>query len=290
MKYAFVFICSLLTLATRAQSSLEASIGISTGMMNYQGDLKPDNFTFSKSRPFVSFFYKKPFTPHVSWRSGFSFGSLEASDADNIPELRPRNLRFRTNLQELYTGVELSLLDLSKHRVTPYVFLGGAFFHFDPFTTDREGNRVFLQPLGTEGQGLADYPDRQPYNLYQFALTYALGARVSLGESFSLGIEFTQRKTFTDYLDDVSSTYVDQNKLLQAKGPKAVELAYRGYELPGGGPYPPAGEKRGNSADKDWYYFLGITAEIKVSFLRYAFREVFNLNSKDASDLRCPSF
>ncbi len=51
---------------------------------------------------------------------------------------------------------------------------------------------------------------------------------------------------------------MDQNILLTARGPEAVEMAYRGNELEGGAPYPPAGTVRGNPKAKDWYYFSGI--------------------------------
>src|SRR5258708_5350638 len=72
------------------------------------------------------------------------------------------------------------------------------------------------------------------------------------------------RKLFTDYLDDVSTNYVDQNLLLLNRGPKAVELAYRGDELKNGSSYPPAGSKRGGSSVNDWYYFTMFTASFRL--------------------------
>ena len=67
------------------------------------------------------------------------------------------------------------------------------------------------------------------------------------------------RKLFTDYLDDVSTSYADQADLLAEKGQLAVNMAYRGDELPGGNPnYPSKGAQRGGAKYKDWYYFLGL--------------------------------
>ena len=97
-----------------------------------------------------------------------------------------------------------------------------------------------------------------------------------------------QRKTFTDYLDDVSSIYVDQNILLQARGPKAVEMAYRGDELAGGQPYPNHGEQRGTPSEMDWYYFFGINFEIKFSAFARLFKNMNAENSSALHNTRCP--
>jgi hypothetical protein len=78
-----------------------------------------------------------------------------------------------------------------------------------------------------------------------------------------LAYELSARKTFTDYLDDVSKTYVDQVALGAARGQKAVEMAYRGGEVKDGNTtYPEDGSIRGGSKYKDWYYFMGFTLYI----------------------------
>ena len=80
----------------------------------------------------------------------------------------------------------------------------------------------------------------------------------------NVGLELGYRKLFTDYLDDVSSTYVDQATLLANRGGEAVQLAYRGNELKNGAPYPAGGTVRGNASHKDWYYFTGLTASFRL--------------------------
>jgi hypothetical protein len=69
---------------------------------------------------------------------------------------------------------------------------------------------------------------------------------------------------FTDYLDDVSTTYVDQFALGQGNGLKAVEMAYRAGEK-NGSSYPVDGTVRGGSKYKDWYYFTGFTVYIGIN-------------------------
>jgi hypothetical protein len=61
----------------------------------------------------------------------------------------------------------------------------------------------------------------------------------------------------------VSNSYVDPAVLLTHRGPKAVELAYRGDEVPGGASaYPPAGSQRGNPQRMDWYHSLNVRLRV----------------------------
>jgi hypothetical protein len=150
------------------------------------------------------------------------------------------------------------------------------------------GNKIFLQPLSTEGQGLSQFPEQKSYKLTQIALGFGFGARYAINDNMNIGVEMLQRKTFTDYLDDVSSIYVDRNVLLQAKGAKAVEMAYRGDEITGGLPYPNHGEQRGTPSEMDWYYFFGVNFEIKFSAFAHLFKGVNGENSSALQITRCP--
>jgi len=106
------------------------------------------------------------------------------------------------------------------------------------------------------------------YKLTQFSIPFGFGAEYSLNEDMRIGIEFGYRKIFTDYLDDVSNKYVDQASLLNARGAKAVELAYRGNEVQAG-PYPAAGIGRGNPNNKDGYYYIALTYTVRYFFDKY---------------------
>lgn len=87
-----------------------------------------------------------------------------------------------------------------------------------------------------------------------------------VSDNVVLGYEIGLRKIFTDYLDDVSSTYVNPIDLATARGFKAVEMSYRGGEVKNGSPfYPTEGSLRGSIKQKDWYYFHGITLSIALN-------------------------
>lgn len=264
-------------------ASAQVSMGISGGMMNYQGDLQPNSFTFSQSNFYGSLLLKIPINGHFIWRTSVGMGRIQAADRDNRDYLQVRNLSFYSSIAEASTGLELNLFDPEKKLFTPYGFMGLALFHFNPWTLDRNNEKAYLKPLSTEGQGLPGYPDRKPYLLTQLALTYALGGKCQVNDLITLGLEFNQRKTFTDYLDDVSSTYVDRDLLLAARGQQAVDLAYRGDELSGGAAYPHSGEQRGTASEKDWYYSLSVTAELKLGRVLNLFR------GGEAYDQKCPT-
>ncbi len=260
------------------------SISLFTGAINYQGDLNPNSFTFKHSNFAAGLLLRKPLNRWFTLRAGFILGKIEAADRWNREYLKPRNLSVVTNIKEAHAGMEVNVLDMAASRFTPYLYGGLAVFQFNPWTYDNAGNKTYLKPLSTEGQGLSQYPEQKPYNLVQFALSFGGGAKFAISDAICIGIEFSQRKTFTDYLDDVSSHYVDRNVLLQERGEKAVELAYRGGQSPGGMPqYPLHGEQRGTPSEMDWYYFFGLNTEIKLHSLGNLFH-----GTKTVASQRCP--
>lgn len=258
-------ICFLMLLGiAKSPFAQSASVGVQAGMMNYLGDLNPNSFTLTNSHAFTGIYLSRPLTTKVNLRAGMAFGKVGAADKYNRGYLVPRNLSFESNIRDIYAGFEWSVISPERTRMTPYLFLAGGIFHFNPYTHDQSGQKVYLQPLSTEGQGLAAYPDRKVYSLTQFNLIYAGGLRYRVSDNLSVAIELSQRKTFTDYIDDVSSNYVDQNKLLEARGAKAVELAFRADELVPQA-YPHEGEQRGTPTETDWYYLFGVNVEVRLS-------------------------
>lgn len=262
-----------------------ATLSLFTGAINYQGDLNPSSFKFSHSNFAGGIIIRKPLSRLFTIRGGLSMGTITAADRWNRDYLKVRNLSFTTTIKEAYAGLELTVLDFASKRFTPYLYGGIAVFNFNPWTTDNSGVKTYLKPLSTEGQGLPQYPTQKPYNLTQVALPFGGGLRFAVSDGFAVGFEFSQRKTFTDYLDDVSSHYVDRNVLLQAKGAKAVELSFREDELPNGRLlFPGHGEQRGTPSEMDWYYFFGLTMEFKLNSLGGLFK-----SNRSVPSQRCPN-
>ena len=286
---AIIFCLFFCTFNSWSQNESKGTwLGLFVGQMNYQGDLNPNSFTFAHSKATAAITIRQSFNRWISLKGGLAIGSIEAADRYNRDYLKPRNLSLYTTIKEASLSLEASLLDLSTTHFTPYVYGSVSLYHFNPWAYDNSGKKVFLQPLSTEGQGLSQFPKQESYKLTQLALGFGVGARYAINDNINIGVEFSQRKTFTDYLDDVSSIYVDYNTLLQAKGIKAVEMAYRGDELPGGQPYPGHGEQRGTPSEMDWYYFFGINFEIKLSAITQLLKSSNAEGSSAIHSTRCP--
>jgi opacity protein-like surface antigen len=236
------------------------------GLAGYQGDLKAQAISFSQTKPMLSLGARYDLSEHLTARSYLSFTSLKADDKKGGSTMQQRNLNFKTKILDWELTAQYSLFNLNYRWWTPYLFAGIGVFHFKPYTYDSAGNKTFLKPLSTEGEGFV--PGAQNYKLTQFSIPIGLGAEYSLNEDMRLGIEFGYRKTFTDHIDDVSTVYVDQTALLNARGQTAVDLAWRGDEK-GGGSYPAAGSPRGNSKHKDGYYYIAITYTVRYFFDKY---------------------
>ena len=230
------------------------------GLAIYQGELQGKRFTFDQSNVAVGIGASYDLSEKFIVRSGFTYGILEGTDKKNTTgkDVALRNLSFKSAVTELHVGLEYNLFRLEGKSLTPYVFAGVAAYHFNPYTRDVVGAKVYLKPLITEGQGLAAYPDRKNYKLTQLALPFGGGIKFKVTDDLQIGLELGLRKLFTDYLDDVSDSYVDENLLRAAKGSQAVDFAFRGDEVNPAATYPAAGAQRGNPKTKDWYYFTGL--------------------------------
>jgi opacity protein-like surface antigen len=262
MKKLLILLCSLPLIATAQNLYVSARLG----MANYQGDLKAKSISFSQSSLIGSLGARYDLTDHLTARSYFSLTSLKADDKNGTLAMQQRNLNFKTKIFDWELGAQYSLFSFNDKWWTPYVFAGVGLFHFNPYTQDANGNKAFLRPLSTEGEGFT--PGINNYKPWQFSIPFGLGAEYSLNEDMRVGIEFGYRKTFTDYIDDVSGNYVDQTALFNAKGQTAVDLAWRGDEKTGA-PYPVGGTTRGNPKYKDAYYYIALTYTIRLVLNQY---------------------
>lgn len=240
-------------------------INITGGVSNYSGDLQAKAYTFDQSFFAFGAGAQYDITRNFSAISNIYIMKVGASDQYNNANLVPRNLSFQSNIIEWNLVGEYSFMDITQKKFSPFIFGGIAVFHFNPYAYDTTGQKVYLRPLSTEGEGLPQYPGQNPYSLTQFAIPFGGGIKFRVSENVVIAYEVGFRKTFTDYLDDVSTIYVDKTILLNARGPLAVEMAYRANELKGGDPnYPPAGTERGGPKYKDMYYYTGIRVSIAL--------------------------
>lgn len=254
----------IFSIATSISFSQKLSLNIFAGAANYAGDMQSDFFTFIQPRLALGGGLSYQISDRAYIRAGITYASLGGDDKKN-PKVSFRNLNFKTDIQEIHVAGEYFLFTDEFLKFSPYVFAGVAVYHYNPHTKDTAGTKYFLQPLSTEGQGF--YADRKPYKLTQFAIPFGGGVKYALNDNIKIGFEIGMRKLFTDYLDDVSTTYVDPNLLLTNRGPKALELAFRAGEISNTETYPIVLTKRGEPRNMDWYYFTGLTVSYRFPSL-----------------------
>jgi hypothetical protein len=130
-----------------------------------------------------------------------------------------------------------------KKNIRFYLTLGTGFIYFNP-KAEYNGKNYSLKKLSTEGQGLSN--GAKEYSKISLVIPYGIGASKDINEKMAMFFELTNRKCFTDYLDDVSTVYYDNASLAANYGQESAALADRtiGDKHVNGG-------KRGNSGKKD---------------------------------------
>jgi hypothetical protein len=263
------------------------------GANYYQGDLSPTNsrFSFSPGRMALATLFGTKLNNTFRLNIKFMIGQIGGEDADaSLDSRKIRNLGFDSPLYEVGINTEISfnsiLKGLDKYGINIYYTTGLNLFKFEPKTTLRLPSGKFelvdLQPLGTEGQGLPGFDEK--YSLTQINIPIGFGIKFQLFDNIELGFEFVPRLTFTDYLDDVSSSYVNYDELIAANRPLTAQLANRTGEYLGTGPVKVAtGTPRGNPEDNDWYFF-GATY-ISYNFGKgYVAKKLIKLNDLDSTE------
>ena len=235
--------------------------GIFLGSSTYYGDLDPGDLHLDGTHFGYGLMLKYNVNDYVSIRGSVLRGQFSGDDARNSDEsIQQRNLSFRSSVTEFSVIPEFNILGFNPYdRIfSPYVFGGIAVFRFNP-EADLDGQTYKLQPYTTEGQGLPGRPTR--YDLTEFAVPFGAGIKLSFTEYWNISFEIGYRVTFTDYIDDVSTTYVDRDELIAGNSEISANLANRTAELGTNGTEPVniPGTARGNPNQNDRYVFTGFT-------------------------------
>lgn len=266
------FLTLLMPLLLSAQGNLSnMEIGVNAGGMNYIGDLNDQSMLGKPNLAYGGLFRYK-LDNRWSIVCGASYGHVEGGNPDVLPH---RNLSFSSYIFEGYLRTDFNFFPFGfgdmRFRWTPYIFGGFGFFKFNPtayYIDPLSGEEGWyeLQPLCTEGQGLLQYPDRSPYSLLQLTMPFGLGVKFLPSKYFTVTAEYGWRKTWTDYLDDCSTTYVDNDLLNYENGEIAAALADRTGEVDPG--YVNAsGIKRGDDSLDDWFAYFNVSATVSFELL-----------------------
>lgn len=235
-----------------------AEVGVQIGLSNYSGELSEQKLRGETFGSLIGAYGKYNFTKYLSARASLLRGEITGDDkfAKSLA-IRERNLNFRTEIIELAMTGEVNFSPYNiraKQTGVPYFFAGLALTYFNPQAQMR-GSWYDLQPLRTEGK---------KYSRYILAIPFGLGMKFNISYKVNFGFEVGARKTFTDYLDDVSTNYPDVVELRKTS-PTVAALTYRTPELTGSFNENPVGVERGNPNNNDWYFFGAITVSVNLT-------------------------
>ena len=318
--YCIFFVLSLVPTSSFSQhfmfrtGSIRWEAGVNFGPSFFLGDLggnggKGTHFIKDINLQFTDIMKGVFVTAYPSdWlglRVAAEMGRLSGDDAavntKGVDELwrKQRNLDFRTNIAEGYVAVEvfplmmLNSFQENQPGLRPYVVFGAGVFHFNPQGSlkDANGNKTwyYLQPLKTEGEGMKEYPGRNEYKLTQFNIPLGFGLKYFVSDKVNISSEFLYRKTFTDYIDDVSTEVIDPNLFARYMPAADAAIARQvsdktiGIVTPGINRYAP-GTQRGNPKYNDAYFNFFMKIGIRLG------GDYANGSERNAAhQLRCPN-
>ncbi len=272
MKKLFVILVIAFTfnLNANAQNEIiqEGEYGLTVGVAHYFGDL---NNRSAINRPKIALgaFFRKQYGNYTSLRLTAHYAQLGYSDKYSENDYqRRRNLSFNTNIFELALRGDFNFFKFIPtdplHSFTPYATIGVGVFGYDPYAYYK-GEKVYLRPLNTEGETF--YQGRKAYGTMAICIPIGFGVKYAVTDKVNISFEISHRFTTTDYIDDVSKTYVGIDKF-SSSGTSSIAAVLQDRSFETGAPIGIEGRQRGFSKQKDQYAI----AEFGISFNIMSYR------------------
>ncbi|MBL7742944.1 MAG: hypothetical protein JNN00_05645 [Chitinophagaceae bacterium] len=268
------------------ETDLVFELGGSAGIMNAMTDLGGKkgigkgfikDLNLKTSKPSFSIYALAMYKDIMGIRLECTFGNILAYDsilkkiASSTFGRYERNLSFRSSIRDFQLVAEVHPLFFKHYEEneapywSPYVVAGIGYYTFNP-EAQLNGRWYALQPLRTEGQGFAEYPDRKPYKLSQINIPVGIGVKYEVNSFLNARLEITHRFLMTDYLDDVSEKdYIDPalfyNYLSSSQAAVAEQLSNRsiiGFKV----------DQRGNPKDNDSFFTLQVKIGMTIRSAR----------------------
>ncbi|MBI3509616.1 MAG: outer membrane beta-barrel protein [Bacteroidetes bacterium] len=193
--------------------------GVSTGAANYLGEMGGKQLTrrdfvsdmkLQETRSSVGVFARYKIAQQFSVKASFNYANIRGDDAlSTNPARHYRNLSFSNNLWELNAQCQWFFYEVNdlghtyryKDNFRAYIALGAGGMYHNP-RAKYNGEWVDLRPLMTEDH---------KYTTITMTIPASAGFYFTINKHYRIGWEFCWRTTFTDYLDDASTHYVDKS-------------------------------------------------------------------------------
>jgi len=263
MKKIIIILFSIFsTSVVFSQQEISAFLGTSIfhGDVGYNSlKIGNTNKLFDNSEASWGVCFRNNFNERFSLNISFKKGKVTSYDSQSEDGfIVSRNLDFQSKISELSANIEYNFshykIGSKKFNKALYVFSGISGFKFNPKGLSDEGTWIDLQPLGTEGQGSSVFPENDKYSLFGIGIPIGLGYKYNLNKNIAINISWAWTLTFTDYLDDVSTQYVNPS-ILSPLAQNMADKSFDGFE---------EGYQRGNSQNNDKFGFVGLSVVYKI--------------------------
>jgi hypothetical protein len=241
-KVLFIFGIIFLVSTSFGQRRFNLDYGVRAGVANYlgdigSGDLARDfvfNLELKDTRWSGGGFARYRFHPLFAYQGAITYARIQGDDSQSSNYARQgRNLSFTNDLIMLNNKLEYYPSFLTNSDVggrgryrtdfKAYALGGVGVFYHNP-KAEYNGTKYKLRELMTEGER---------YSPVSLSVPLGVGFYFTRKRQHRFGFEMSWNMTFTDYLDDVSASYVDPS--MMSPSPIAATLANRNPEL---GDYP----------------------------------------------------
>jgi hypothetical protein len=261
-----VFLAAIFLLSSIPGKSQDLEVGLTLGGCYYLGDLNAGkHFMNSDAAYGIVTRYNLDTRWAVKLSGTYSGIRGDAAASSFLPD---RGLSFKSYLVDISGVAEFNFMPYFTgsrlNGISPYIYAGVSVFFFDPVYFG-----THLQSVGTEGQYLKNgdpgYLGRTPYSKVGVSLPFGLGFKFSVAKRVSLQVFWEMHKTFTDYLDDVSTTYYLDGSTILPAGTLYNPTDPRVAPDPTLNHQP--GMQRGDASNNDWYAFFGASITYKFNLL-----------------------
>lgn len=266
-KLVFSLITFLPFYAHSQEFYTSSEYGIMAGASTYFGDLNP-NYGMKSIKPAVGAFYRYALNPYIAVRAMANYTKVGYDDQYSKNEFQKlRNLNFKSDILEAAVMAEFNFFWFAtgepKHRFTPYLAGGIGIFYYEPYTY-LDGTRYNLRKLGTEGQNTPDYQDRK-YKPYSLCFPVGAGIKYWVSPGLNVGLEIINRFTLTDYMDDVSNSYVGDKLFGTNPSFQSVASILQDRSLLNEGQkLGREGKQRGDNSTKDQYLMIQVSLSLQL--------------------------
>ena len=280
----WLIVCNI-SFAQKNGYFVKGDYGITLGTAQYFGDLNAKG-AINDTKQSLGIFFRKQFNDYIGLRVSGTYAQLHynSKNQSNPAYQQAQKLYFYDDVYEFAVQGDFNFFKFNPlepyQRFTPYITLGLGLINYSPYVLldPKDQNeyglpsKLYLKNLTTE--------EEKSYTTMALSCPLGVGLKYSINKKIGFFAEAVYRFTNTDYLDDVSKTYIGHDKAIVQQQNHLIDFhfqdpsgQYQTYVQPDGQTSAPInykpigyiqGAKRGDPSTNDAFVIaqFGITWNI----------------------------